>query len=560
MKNHPTRFKLISLAMCTSALFACGGGGGGGGAAPVADQTPTVGCSGANCSAVSATQYSGTGVGVWEYHNTSAVDVSVAVDIAGVSAGKKVTLAFSNGANSDAASAPQLGTQVSTEAAPTATNIAPATTFPAPSAESTRRAKHDANDLAHHQLQLRNQTIKNKLREQAAMQTQTFDAMPEAALASPSAPQFSPPLNATKNWVDYFDSTPTTYATSNKHVCTLPTGRNIVFWQHNSDANITPAIMTRFTTAACGSTGGFARINNLIGDTWGSHGYNNLINDTASAKQDINIVFAKAATSAGWAGYFYGGNNVVSTAAEPSNQALVFFINTNGIASDVDFYISTLFHEAAHMVAFYQNAVKQKKKSQAWLDETFAMMTEDIVTPAVTGYNKIINYRIPNYLLSGANVSLNNWTELSSVHYYMGGAFGAYLNRQYGLNLYKQLVTGCTTDSAKTSSYDCLDSLIIANGGTGIKDAFSQFGATVHARLPAINMPAGFGYGARLDSGYTLQAIDLSAMPLSAPAALSSYQSMTQTYFNETITAGKTRYMRNSILVPAGTHLQVLIQ
>jgi hypothetical protein len=178
----------------------------------------------------------------------------------------------------------------------------------------------------------------------------------------------------------------------------------------------------------------------------------------------------------------------------------------------------------------------------------------------VTGYNKIVNYRIPNYLLSGANVSLNNWTELSSVHYYMGGAFGAYLNRQYGLNLYKQLVTGCTTGAAKTSSYDCLDSLIIANGGTGIKDAFTQFGATAHARLPASNMPAGFGYGARLDSGYTLQAIDLSAMSLSAPAAVSSYQSMSQTYSNETIAAGKTRYIRHSIMVPAGTHLQVIIQ
>jgi Peptidase M30 len=555
MKNHPTRLKLISLAMCTNALFACGGGG----AAPVADQTPTVGCSGANCSAVSASQYSGTGLGVWKYHNTSSNDVSVAVDIAGVSAGKKVTLAYSNGASNDASSTPQLGTQVSTEVGPGTTYVAPMTNA-VPSAESIRRAKHDANDLVHHQVQLKNQAIKIRLREQAAMQTQTFEAMPEAALASHSAPQFSPPLNATKNWVDYFDSTPTTYATSNKHVCTLPTGRNIVFWQHNSDTNITPAIMTRFTSAACGSTGGFARINNLIGDAWGSHGYNNLINDTTSAKQDINIVFAKAAASAGWAGYFYGGNNFVSTAADPSNQALVFFINTNGIASDVDFYISTLFHEATHMVVFYQNAVKQKKESQAWLDETFAMMTEDIVTPAVTGYNKIINYRIPNYLLSGANVSLNNWTELSSVHYYMGGAFGAYLNRQYGINLYKQLVTGCTTGTAKTNSYDCLDSLIIANGGTGIKDAFSQFGATVHARLPASNMPAGFGYGARLDSGYTLQAIDLSAMSLSAPAALSSYQSMTQTYLNETIAAGKTRYIRNSIVVPAGTHLQVIIQ
>jgi hypothetical protein len=191
MKQYKLLIKSTALIICASALFACGGdgGGGGGGAAPVADQAPTVGCIGANCSAVSATQYSGTGVGVWKYHNTSSNDVSVAVDITGVSAGKKVTLAFSNGASSDASTKPQLGTQVSTEVAPSAPYVTPTTTAVS-SAESVRRAKHEASDLVHHQVQLKNQTIKIRLREQAAMQTQTFDAMPEAALASPSAPQF----------------------------------------------------------------------------------------------------------------------------------------------------------------------------------------------------------------------------------------------------------------------------------------------------------------------------------------------------------------------------------
>ncbi len=564
MKNTDRRRKFYIL-ISASVLMSCGGdGGGGAGGAPVAEQAPTVACSGTNCAAVSASQYSGSGVGVWKFHNTSTADASVAIDIAGVAAGKKVTLAFSNGASADASTAPQLGSQASTEVAPSATNQAP--TFTAmnghPSnAELIKRAMHESHDHAHHQIQLKNQAMKARLRAQHSEQAPASNLSAEAALpAAGAAPQFSPALNATRNWVDYFDTTPITYATTNKFVCTLPSGRNIVFWQHNSDTNVTPAILIRLTSAACGSTGGFARITTLLGDAWGTHSYNNLIKDTSSAKQDINIVLAKTPASTGWAGYFYGGNNFLSTAANPSNQALAFFINTNGIPNDVDFYISTLFHEATHMFSFYQNAIKQGKESQSWIDETFAMMTEDIVTPAVTGYNKIASYRIPNYLLSGANVSLNNWTELSSDHYFMGGAFGAYLNRQYGLNLYKQLVTGCTTGTAKTNSYDCLNSLIIANGGTGIKDALTQFGATVHARLSATSNPAGYGYSARTDSGYTLQAIDLSAMALSAPSAIAGYGSMSQTYLNETIATGITRYIRKGIVVPAGTNLQIVIK
>jgi hypothetical protein len=131
-----------------------------------------------------------------------------------------------------------------------------------------------------------------------------------------------------------------------------------------------------------------------------------------------------------------------------------------------------------------------------WLEETSAMMTEDIVSPAVIpppagGYNKILNVRLPAYLASGGGVSYINWPTLSSSEpfYGMGGGFGAFLNRRYGLSIYQGLVTSCVDGRAATAtspaqtSLTCLDQLIRAQGGSGFRDELSRFGATVFGRL-----------------------------------------------------------------------------
>ena len=515
----------------------------------IINNTFSVACGASDCGTMNATTYSGSSIGVWRYNNTTASPASINIDISGVSAGKQVTLAFTNGSNSNASSAPAFGTQASLE--PNADSLSSQSLF----LRGAKKILHDTQEEKHHHMLERNASLKARLHAlKISSDTKSNAAKPLA----------TPALNASKNWVDYFDDTPVTYTTTNRHVCTLPNGRKVVFWQDNSDTYVTPAILTTFTTAGCGASGGevggFARINDLLGDAWGSHSYNNLIKDTATAKQDINVIFVKTSVSAGWAGYFYGGNNFTSTASNPSNEALAFFINTNGIPSDVDYYVSTLFHEATHMVNFYQNDVKLSKTRQTWLEETSAMMTEDLVTPAVTGYNKIISYRLPAYLGTGGNISLNTWPDLSSNHYHMGGAFGAFLNRQYGINIYKQIVSGCISGSAKTDSYACLDSVLLNNGSFGIKEELTRMGATLYARMPAAATPAGYGYGAKSYGAYSLAGVDLTAFTISSPISVSTYNSMSQTYLNETIATGKTRYIRNNVVIPAGTNLQVTIK
>jgi hypothetical protein len=565
--------KSLFVPMVCLALVSCGGGDGG---SPAPEpQSPLTGvltpeCSGAGCAAVNANTYSGTGIGVWRFNNSSGADVSFNVDIAGVTAGKTATLVFSNGSQATA-SAPSLGVLASpvTPAAPRAE----AGSFAGTAAEPA------GQDDAHTQMLEKNRAVANGLmrsRSATPVASELASSLPGVARLS-----FAPAVGADKSWIDNFPATPVSYATKAQFVCDLPSGRKVVWWV---DPNIVasgkltqPALNVALKTmqdsycGPSGSGGGLAQLNTLLGDVWGSAAsrFSDVIHDTSSL-QDVNVVLLNVPDSSGWAGYFFAGNNVLKTSLAGSNEALAFFINAEQIRRDLNFATSTLMHESTHMVNFYQRAVVRGLAHDTWLEETSAMMTEDIVAPAVIsgGYNKIMSVRLPDYLRSGGNVSYLNWPTLqdSSFHYGLGGGFGAFLNRRYGLAIYQQLVTTCSDGPATTSapartSYDCLDGLIRANGGVGFSDEFSRFGATVFGQLPAVGAPAGYGYPSVQAGAYALKANDLSASAVAAPVALASgYTATSQTYQRDTIASGKTSYVRNGVLVPAHTTLTVTIK
>jgi hypothetical protein len=184
------------------------------------------------------------------------------------------------------------------------------------------------------------------------------------------------------------------------------------------------------------------------------------------------------------------------------------------------------------------------------------------VVPAAVNYNKMADMRLPDYLQSGGNISLDNWLYVSdsSRHYDMGATLGAFLNRRYGLNVYQQLLTACTTPSLKDDEYACLNSIIVQNGGLGLADELGKMGASVFSKASASTNIVGYGFP-RVNAGsYTLQAIDLSNKFLSKPADVFSYRSMSQTYLNDSVPTGATRYIRQSVRVPARTRLQLVIK
>lgn len=557
-------------------LASCGGGSSGPAAEAAApapfDATGQLApdCSGADCGAQNATTYSGSGIGIWRYNNDTGATATLNLNIAGVTAGKVATLVFSNGSQATA-SAPGAGFLASP--------VTPSTVLAEPGAASKEVVEPPQHADAHAPMLEKNRAIA------AALIRSRSTARPSADLASAAAVSrltFSPDIGSSRIWYDNFSDTPVSYTAAVQHVCTLPNGRNVVWWTD-------PAIVSsgKFTAdgwsvalvalqaSYCGGSGGLARLNSLLGDVWGSAAsqHTDVIQD-APALQDVNIVLLNVPESSGWAGYFFAGNNLRKSSFTSSNEALAFFINPDQVKTDLNFAASTLMHESTHMVNFYQRTVARNVIHDTWLEETSAMMTEDIVAPAVVpagtgGYNKVLSFRLPIYMGTGGNVSYINWLALAdaSPHYAMGGGFGAFLNRRYGLTLYQQLVTTCndgvsaTATAAALTSYGCLDGLIKTNGGIGFRDEFARFGASVFGQLPAVGTPAGYGYPAIIAGAYSLQAKDLFRTALAAPAALSpGFSATSHTYQRDTIAAGKSSYVRNGVVVPANTSLSVIIK
>lgn len=552
-------------------LASCGGGSSG---SPAASSTLPVSytagllspdCTGASCGAVNANTYSGTGIGIWRYDNTSGAASTIDISIAGVTAGKSATLVFSNGSEA-AATLPVPGVLASSvTSSPALADLA---------GVASAVSAHQGQDDAHARMLEKNRVVSAGLMHARSTAKTAADlmGMNPAATARLS---FSPAVGTSRSWIDNFPATPVAYTASVQLVCPLPSGRNVVWW-------VDPAIVSsgQFTAAAwsaalgrmqasyCGGAGGLAQLNTLLGDVWGSaaSGYASLIQD-APALQDVNVVLLNAPASSQWAGYFFGGDTQLKAAFPSSNQALAFFINAGQVKFDLNFSISTLLHESTHMVNFYQRAVARHVIHDTWLEETTAMMTEDIVVPAVLGgYNKVTSDRLPGYLNTGGNVSYIDWPALadSSPNYAIGGGFGAFLDRRYGLSIYQQLLTSCSDGISATpalTSYGCLDALIKANGGAGFSDEFARFGATVFGQLPGVGTPAGYGYPATAAGAYTLQAADLSRSARASPAPLAAgYRATSHTFQRDILATGKTSYVRSGVVVPANTTLMVLIQ
>ena len=197
------------------------------------------------------------------------------------------------------------------------------------------------------------------------------------------------------------------------------------------------------------------------------------------------------------------------------------------------------------------------------------MMSEDIITPRVLAqpdgspYNKIVEVRLPGYLASGGAVNFIDWQRLGLPHYDLGGTFGAWLNRRYGLALARALVTECGT-SMPGSSYDCVDGLTRRFGGPGFETEFARMGATVFAMLPAFAAPEGYRFAARREGDYELAAADLVThawrRPLEPPTLSSGWGATTHIWREDTVPAGQTSWRRQGVRLPARTTLIVVVQ
>ncbi|MDR0201820.1 MAG: hemagglutinin [Delftia acidovorans] len=489
-----------AIALALGAVLAgCGGGGGGGPSGPSSQLTAA--CSGTACGAANATTYSGQGVGVWSYTNTTQAEQQIPVALTNLGS-KQVTLIYTN--NGDA-SVPM-----------PALTLTPPTATTATAQKSLSAAPATGNQIP--------ERIRNFKPRLTAADTQARQSIqPQAAAILPVGSQRSWFVETGSSKIE------TRQATLRRQASVpTPTGtRTINFWLEDSEydaAKVSDAMLDtlvqRFTS---GSDAVYPLITGLSGEPWGAHSYSNLIDPD----QPLDIVFVNFVpdrTPYGLLGYFWSLNNFKQDPANPdlkySNQSLSFYMDTETLyldpAAGMTNQISTLSHEFVHMTNFYRRSVQLSKPGtdyafDTFLEEMSAMMGEDIVAQRVTpGFNSIASGRVPSWLSrSGFNCDPAAWsadTAAPCFGYDVNGSLGAYLVRQYGVGFYKQLLSNTTS----TDSLQVLGNAIQQAGGPTLPVAVQRWGANI-ALLPA-DSPSGFGWPARTEQGFTLAAINGSSL------------------------------------------------
>lgn len=496
--DHQHSKTAIALAL-GAVLAGCGGGGGGGPSGPSSQLTAA--CSGTACGAANATTYSGQGVGVWSYTNTTQAEQQIPVALTNLGS-KQVTLIYTN--NGDA-SVPMPALTLTPPAATTATAQKSLSAAPATGNQIPERIRNFKPRLTAADTQAR-QSIK-----------------PQAAAILPVGSQRSWFVETGSSKIE------TRQATLRRQASVpTPTGtRTINVWLEDSEydaAKVSDAMLDtlvqRFTS---GSDAVYPLITGLSGEPWGAHSYSNLIDPD----QPLDIVFVNFVpdrTPYGLLGYFWSLNNFKQDPANPdlkySNQSLSFYMDTETLyldpAAGMTNQISTLSHEFVHMTNFYRRSVQLPKPGtdyafDTFLEEMSAMMGEDIVAQRVTpGFNSIASGRVPSWLSrSGFNCDPAAWsadTAAPCFGYDVNGSLGAYLVRQYGVGFYKQLLSNTTS----TDSLQVLGNAIQQAGGPALPVAVQRWGANI-ALLPA-DSPSGFGWPARTEQGFTLAAINGSSL------------------------------------------------
>lgn len=500
-------------------------------------------CTGPFCGATNAATYAGTGVGIWRYNNATSSDATINVVINGVAAGETAILTFSNGQSTAADSTPVPG------------SLQDFTTSPVTTA---------AADV-HTRMLVQNREVADKLVRNFSARKPLLKSAVTLKSGAPMAASVPIAVGTNRTWNDLGNAVTTSVQAS----CALPTGRNAVFWVDqliDQSATLTTNLAA-LESVYCGSGIGYASLVDLLGDAWGPAASSSpsLIQDVPGALQDINIVIPKK-LSLNDSGYFSSANNETLAANPSSNQALVVFINGEQLVlpDEGPTYASVLIHESTHLINFYQRAVARGTSHDVWLEETSAMMSEDIVTPHVLPDFDETFARQQGYLTSGGNVGYVGWTAPSGQSYNLGAVFGAFLDRRYGLNVYKQLITDCVDGTASSTSYQCMDRLITQNGGLGFADEFARVGASIFGGMSGGSLPLGYGYPGIVADGYFLGPLDSSSMrnPTLAtdPQALTSgYLATSHTYQIDPISTGNV-YQRNGVVVPAGTTMILVIQ
>jgi hypothetical protein len=503
-----------------------------------------------SCSAVSATQYSGSGTGVWSVTNSGTALEQVPVSISGLK-GQTVQLVFSN---------------LSTSTADTTSLSA---LLPA-SGGGTANAqiKHSATAAGTSMAAI---TEFNHSGFVALLQPRVAGGGAVARTAVTPPNSFA--LNSARQW---YDKDGTVRNTTLVRQGTTGDGTIVDLWVEDSEnvsGKVTPAIEDSLFSNYTRTGGVYDILTSIGGPLWGPvTRYNTVI----PSNQPINLVvlnFDHNQQPGGLVGYFYSLNNFIpnTTATALSNGAIALFLDSETMylagTAGMTSITTVMAHESTHMQNFYRRDMLAGANFayDTWLEEQTAMMMEDWASLNLsTTYNNVRDLRAPNYVQEGSyNCSAINFDVARATcdSYSVNGTFGGFLNRQLGLAFYKDLLYRVDSVDSPTLLNE---SIMAANPSTSFADAFKRFSVTMGALIPAANAPAGYNFPARSEGGFTLPAIDPSTFTSLLTTAAGTVTTSAPTTINAFATLPITRAKgtgtySDDVPVPPGVAVSVVI-
>ncbi|AZG08701.1 hypothetical protein EGT29_12965 [Pigmentiphaga sp. H8] len=548
MRTLPLRLALLGPALV---LSACGGDG------AVTPDTPeppppavarlAVDCSGPHCGAVDAHRYLGSGVGIWQYTNTTGERREVEIDISGL-AGKDVQLIMTN---HDDAPLKMPGIELF-ERSP----------YPADVPAAARRAP--AFSLA--------MPVASK---QAAENLATEKQATASRAVAPASVVGATRLWWVDTWTEGRVERPFTLHRQDQ--AQGPDGsRRVNIWLEDDqygDGLVDDAMLdTLLQRVTAGPRSVYTRATELAGEPWGQH-------ETAGAippAQDLNIVLGKELAYVSYPGSRdlrirqQTGNPDFDEYVRTSNEALAVYLTTERFYQPDDYYdsgeppaaMALLLTQLANI--YHRSALPANDQSfEPWLDMMTALMMQDILyLPGSDAYQPVGDiyrwYWLSMGATGGFNCGLKTARDAADNSCYVLGAqatFGAYLLRQYGIGFYRQLLR----NTSSADSWAILDDAIKQAGGEGADAALRRF-ATNIALLPAAASPKGYGLPERTDGAYTLAAID--GATYASELALPTDTIMTlmpRAFFPFARPAVRDTY-RENIVVPPHASLSVVVR
>jgi hypothetical protein len=174
------------------------------------------------------------------------------------------------------------------------------------------------------------------------------------------------------------------------------------------------------------------------------------------------------------AGFFWSGDFYSTSAISESNEAEIFYIDSDDVDRSPTSIYSTLVHEFQHMINFNVKYVQNGSLSQAWYNEMLSMMAEDVISPLIgippTDSGHPIAERISRFLQGYNLEGISEWGD-NLTSYAKGFGFGAYLARNYGGAELLQKIMQTTT-----TGIDSLDEALGQTAGINFLTALKCYG------------------------------------------------------------------------------------